>query len=599
MPKGQYGPYGDTFAQCVAAVSSWSDNPEGFCNWQHQQVMGVSPGGEERKDAAPVPAGVLHRSRCPKCDQLIPILNRGGGTFAPHPRADGAAACDHSGASWAKPAPAPRNDGKRRVGRFDHFDASMLKPAERDGNGFLRCEGRIGRTGVQIYMNADGTIRRELRLPEEVFKQKSIDSFKQVPVTNLHPQRLLDETTARQHAIGNLGENIRRDGKWMVAPILIYDGDAIRDAEAGRRQLSNGYDCELEIRSGFWNEAEERIDDQGEPFDAIQREIEGNHCALVDAARAGENATLRLDQMDDGAAYMVASLQQPTAEKTNMPLQILVSGKRFDASDNHAQALQAEIDSAIASAVKAGETATGAERSRADALDKEKQTLAGKLTSLQAKIDAAKARRDAAAKKMIECDECDGEGEVKGKEGKMVKCEGCDGEGKYAAGNDGDGDDDDDENEDKKKDKAKRDKKRADSRRRVFDRAVAERVALEVKARGILGPEAKLDGLDANGVMVEVVKKLDGVEKLDREDPPYVKARFDIAIARVDAGGTAPAPSEADLARARALRADAGGNGNGGQGAGDGKKPRHDTSTQRGAEAAYNERQSNAYKGGN
>ena len=44
---GHYGPYGATFDECVSRISSWSENPEGFCNWIHQQFQGVPPGVED------------------------------------------------------------------------------------------------------------------------------------------------------------------------------------------------------------------------------------------------------------------------------------------------------------------------------------------------------------------------------------------------------------------------------------------------------------------------------------------------------------------------------------------------------------------------
>ena len=51
------------------------------------------------------------------------------------------------------------------------------------------------------------------------------------------------------------------------------------------RELSCGYNLRLDETPGVW---------EGQPYDAIQRDIEINHLALVDKARAGEQARLNL-----------------------------------------------------------------------------------------------------------------------------------------------------------------------------------------------------------------------------------------------------------------------------------------------------------------
>ena len=90
-------------------------------------------------------------------------------------------------------------------------------------DGRIRVDGHLTRPGVFEYMNPDGTIRREYRPPEEVFSPEAMESFIQIPVTNGHPSTLLTSKTAREHAVGSVGENIRRDGDWLAAPFVVYD----------------------------------------------------------------------------------------------------------------------------------------------------------------------------------------------------------------------------------------------------------------------------------------------------------------------------------------------------------------------------------------
>lgn len=266
-----------------------------------------------------------------------------------------------------------------RVGRYERLDARSLKPPMRMDNGFLKVEGHIARVGVQEYRRADGTTHRELRLPEEVFDADSLASFCQLPVTNRHPPGMLTAKNAKQYAVGNVGENVRRDGDYVAAPLMITDADAIAATEAGRSQLSNGYSCEM--------------DDTQDPqlvalygkYDSIQRKIRGNHVALVDVARAGPDARLRLDEgeaesvLQSNANDMIGSIQStPQMEPMRMH-KFKIDGLEIEVADANAQSI---IERAMA---KASEKSDAAVKSIAD---KDKA-----ISELTAKLDASESAR--------------------------------------------------------------------------------------------------------------------------------------------------------------------------------------------------------------
>lgn len=450
-----------------------------------------------------------------------------------------------------------------RLSRFDIFDAASLRSPQRLDNGFLKLDGRISRTGIQVYRDGLGNERRELRLPEEVFKKESIASFAMMPVTNTHPARLLTAQDAKQHSVGSVGEGLRQDGDFLAAPMILIDADAIAALEAGRSQLSCGYDCELEEKPGVWN---------GDRYDAIQRNIVGNHVALVDIARAGPEARVRLDAND---AAMLAFLHTTNldAEK-KMPQTIRIDGISMEVTDGNAPAIQKMIDESVVRAKKDAEALAASEKSRADAADKAKKDLEAARDTLQAKVDAAAAKAKADKEKMVECDECGGTGKVDGK-----KCDGCDGEGEYPAEEGEEG-----ENEDAKKDKkAKGDKKRADSRDRIVARTVNQRLALILQASKHLDSDAKVAEMAPSEIKKAVVVKVDGIDakELEGKSDAYVDARFDLAIKKAD-----QAPNGTDLARAAALTPPATGT------RADGLKPTNHID----ARNAYIERQRNAYK---
>jgi hypothetical protein len=385
----------------------------------------------------------------------------------------------------------------RMVRRYDHYDAAALATPQLRPDGFLKVEGRISRTGIQVYYDGSGRAHREYRPPEEVFNDDALESFRLVPLTNRHPPRLLAAADARQYAIGAVGENVRKlDEKWVAAPMLIHDAETIKDIQAGRSQLSCGYTCELDETPGEVN---------GEKYDSIQRKIRGNHVAIVDAARAGNEARLRLDELDEGAAAMLVS-DSIEPEKTPMAPHILQIGTfRYEVADGNAQAvLDRHVADAVSTAVANAEKK--AAQDKADAVDKSKGELTTKLSELQAKHDALEGKEKARLDATMKCDECSGSGKIDG-----AKCDGCGGTGRVSAKDDSE------------------EKRDARLERTVRRRAKA-RASLEVEARKHLGTDAKLDEMAELDVKKAVLVKLAPHLKLDGKDETYLRASYDIAI---------------------------------------------------------------------
>lgn len=147
-------------------------------------------------------------------------------------------------------------------------------------------QAQIARTGVQIYRNPDGSRRREYRPPAEVGHADSLASLKLIPFTIYHPPVMVTSENATQYSRGTTGETITFDGKWVSATIAVQSKDAV-EALQSMQQISVGYDCDLEMTAG--------VTPEGEHYDCIQRNIRGNHVALVPDARAGAEAAIRMD----------------------------------------------------------------------------------------------------------------------------------------------------------------------------------------------------------------------------------------------------------------------------------------------------------------
>lgn len=168
------------------------------------------------------------------------------------------------------------------------IDRGNLSKPLKMANGWLRIDGRITRTGVFTYRNSDGSMRRELRLPEEVFKEDAMQSFALVPVTDEHPPGFLDAKNTREYARGSVAGTLRKDGEFIAGELLVTDADLIKKLEDGvARELSCGYNCDLDEKPG--------VTADGLRYDAIQRNIRGNHVAVVPKGRAGPEARVRMD----------------------------------------------------------------------------------------------------------------------------------------------------------------------------------------------------------------------------------------------------------------------------------------------------------------
>jgi hypothetical protein len=98
------------------------------------------------------------------------------------------------------------------------------------------------------------------------------------PVTNDHPSQPVTAANWRDYAMGVVGKALR-DGEYLAFDIVLMDKATIADVEAGKRELSNGYASLVDFTPGET--------DAGEQYDAVQKQIRGNHVAVVDKGRAG------------------------------------------------------------------------------------------------------------------------------------------------------------------------------------------------------------------------------------------------------------------------------------------------------------------------
>ena len=289
-----------------------------------------------------------------------------------------------------------RGDGGNAEGlRFDggadgyedvaeqRWDFSRLAGAKvsRTSQGFARMPANLTRTGVFTYTNADGSKRRELRLPEEVFAKDSLDSLRDAPVVWLHPA-MVTPANVKEHEIGHIsGTPIGAGDRFVSGEVVVKRADALKRVDSGEAaELSCGYTCHTEQRSGTY---------QGEKFDCIQRGIVYNHVGMGPKGwgRAGGDVALRLDGL-------YATIDTPPAEpilEIAARMKTRFDGQEYDfGSEAHVNAMQARLDGQ-ATALKTTTTERDQLQAKLDSQAADVAKLTADLTAAlaPARLDAA------------------------------------------------------------------------------------------------------------------------------------------------------------------------------------------------------------------
>jgi hypothetical protein len=266
------------------------------------------------------------------------------------------------------------------------YDVAPIEKYEVTPEGYLRAWATIARTGVQMYTDADGSVRREYRPEEEVASPESLTSFGGKAITLEHPPVLLDSANTKDYQIGFTGTDIVYDTGFVRAVMTITDQEAIERIMRGdAKEVSAGYRVEYDPTPG--------VTGGGEHYDGIQRMISGNHVAVVRRGRAGPQVKLHLDRMDAASPSLIS-----TQEETPMTAQVNFDGVSFEVSEGIATAISKEREDAKASydMMKKKYDEMMAEASKMkeemDAMEKE----------MKGKCDSAEGRADALAEQVEE-----------------------------------------------------------------------------------------------------------------------------------------------------------------------------------------------------
>lgn len=120
-----------------------------------------------------------------------------------------------------------------------------------------------------------------LRPEEELNSEETLNSFKLIPIVDDHT--MLGTQPGMQPAEekgvhGTIGSDVYYKDGVIYGDLKIFSETLKEEIENGKKELSMGYFCDYELADGEYN---------GEPYQAIQRNLRINHVALVDEGRMG------------------------------------------------------------------------------------------------------------------------------------------------------------------------------------------------------------------------------------------------------------------------------------------------------------------------
>lgn len=164
-----------------------------------------------------------------------------------------------------------------------------MKKIDESGYWILKANP-ISRVGVFEYLgkqiDLDGHMGLEpnrrynvLRPPEELFAREAIDSFEGIPFINDHTMLGEDFTPVEKMpshgTVTRVRESLDEPGV-LIADVKIYTRTLKDLIEGGKKGLSLGYYCSYEPEMGMFD---------GRPYEFVQRNLRGNHLALVNRPR--------------------------------------------------------------------------------------------------------------------------------------------------------------------------------------------------------------------------------------------------------------------------------------------------------------------------
>jgi uncharacterized protein len=219
--------------------------------------------------------------------------------------------------------------GTARITKDGYFVADALVARADNIQDYLAAE--LGLTD-----RAPGEVVRVFRPAAEVFHKDALASLAHRPVTLDHPSVPVQASNWKSLAVGDVGDEIMRDGEFVRVPIKIMDSGAIDSIKSDRREFSLGYTAEMVAQTGVHD---------GQPYDFVAKNFRYNHLAAVSRARGGQELRI-VDERTQEKAAMKIRIGDAEVDATNGEAVRIAVDAAMSAKDAEVGALTAKLATA-------------------------------------------------------------------------------------------------------------------------------------------------------------------------------------------------------------------------------------------------------------
>lgn len=177
---------------------------------------------------------------------------------------------------------------------FKIYSSDSASARKYDLNGWPEIKGNpISKVGIFEYLGRDISpdlepekIYKVYRPEEELTDPETLESFKLLPWTNEHAMLGSDEgmlPPEEKGIHGVIGEDVYFEDGYLKGNLKIFSTKLAQMIDSGKKELSIGYRCLYDLTAGVYD---------GEKYDAVQRQIRGNHLATVTEGRSGHDVAV-------------------------------------------------------------------------------------------------------------------------------------------------------------------------------------------------------------------------------------------------------------------------------------------------------------------
>ncbi len=279
----------------------------------------------------------------------------------------------------------------------------MKSAREIDTNGWIEIKKNpISKCGVFPYLGGSipikgleaGKFYNVYRPAEELNSPETIESFKLLPWIDDHAMIGPNEDTpAEVKGIhGVTGEDVFFEEPFLYANLKLFSEKLGKKIENEKRELSLGYKADWALEDGIYN---------GVPYQVVQRNIRGNHLALVNEGRSGHQVAV----LDHKETLDEVSLMEPEKKEdaSSLPSLSALVGRLESAVEKLLGAQQQETAEATdAEEKKKDDTAKEEPAQDEEEKKDDKKSEEGKAmdeAELSRHIFSQMSRRDALAKR--------------------------------------------------------------------------------------------------------------------------------------------------------------------------------------------------------